>query len=83
MHFTGIYFRINTDFLQISLFYADFDGISEKSTFREISKNSRNSQKLVPVKISTIKVVKLNILNFVYDFRYNTCISTCKISFTT
>ena len=54
MHFAGIYFtRINTDFLQISLFYADFDRISEKSTFRGylISRNQQKFAKLA--KIST------------------------------
>ena len=51
-----IFSRINTDFLQISLFYADFDGISEKSTFRGylISRNQQKFAKLA--KISTIKV---------------------------
>ena len=49
-------FAINTDSLLISLFYADFDGISEKSTFRGCL-ISRNSRKLVPAKISTIKVI--------------------------
>ena len=39
--FRGYLFsRINTDLLQISLFYADFDGISEKSTkIRETLEN--------------------------------------------
>ena len=55
MHFAGIYFRkLILIFLQISLFYADFDGLSEKSTFRRYL-ISRNQQKLVPVKISTIR----------------------------
>ena len=65
--FAGIYFReskinafrgylfsrINTDFLQISLFHTDFDGISEKSTFRGylISRNQQKFAKLA--KIST------------------------------
>ena len=45
--------QINTEFLQISLFYADFDGISEKSTFRGylISRNQQKFEKLA--KIST------------------------------
>ena len=52
--FRGYLFsRINTDFPQISLFYADFDGISEKSTFRGylISLNQQQFAKLT--KIST------------------------------
>ena len=53
--FSGYLFsRINTVFfLQISLFYADFDGISEKSTFRGylISRNQQKFAKLA--KIST------------------------------
>ena len=52
--FRGYLFsRINTDFLQISLFYADFDGISEKYTFRGylISRNQQKFAKLA--KIST------------------------------
>ena len=52
--FRGYLFsRINTDLLQISLFYADFDGISEKSTFRGYL-ISRNQQKFAKLpKIST------------------------------
>ena len=53
-NFRGYLFsRINTDFLQFSLFYADFNGISEKSTFRGylISRNQRKFAKLA--KIST------------------------------
>ena len=47
--FRGYLFsRINTDFMQISLFYADFDGISEKSTFRGYL-ISRNQQKVMQV----------------------------------
>ena len=54
MHFAGIYFReLILIFLQISLFYAEFDGISEKSTFRGylISRNQQKFAKLA--KIST------------------------------
>ena len=52
--FCGYLFsRIKTDFLQISLFYADFDRISEKSTFRGylILRNQQKFAKLA--KIST------------------------------
>ena len=51
MHFAGIYFRELTDFLQISLFYADFDGISEKSTFHGylISQNQQKFAKLAEI----------------------------------
>ena len=57
--FCGYLFsRINTDFLQISLFYADFDAISEKPTFREYL-ISRNQQKFAKfVKISTRLVIR-------------------------
>ena len=50
--FAGIYFRelILIFFLQISLFYADFDGISEKSTFR----GYLISRKCVPAKICAL-----------------------------
>ena len=45
--FCGYLFsQINNDFLHISLFYADFDGISEKSTFCWYL-ISRNQQKFV------------------------------------
>ena len=56
MHFACIYFRELILILLISLFYADFDGISEKSTFRGylISRNQQKFAKLA--KISTIKV---------------------------
>ena len=48
-----LFSRITTDFLLISLFYADFDGISEKSTFRGYL-ISRNQQKFAKIaKIST------------------------------
>ena len=48
-----LFSRINTDFLLISFFYADFDGISEKSTFRVylLSRNQQIFAKLA--KIST------------------------------
>ena len=55
MHFAGMYFR---KLILISLFYTDFDGISEKYTFHWYL-ISRNQQKLVPAKISTIKVCVL------------------------
>ena len=50
-------------FLQISLFYADFDGISEKSTFRGylISLNHQKFAKLA--KISTIDVLRILVFN--------------------
>ena len=54
MHFAGNYFReLILIFLQISLFFDDFDGISEKSTFRGylISRNQQKFAKLA--KIST------------------------------
>ena len=50
--FRGYLFsRIYTDILQISLFYADFDGISEKSTFRGylISRNQQKFAKLAKI----------------------------------
>ena len=50
--FRGYLFsRINTDFLKISLFYVDFDGISEKSTFRGylISRNQQKFAKLAKI----------------------------------
>ena len=60
--FRGYLFsRINTDFLQISLFYADFDGISEKSTFCGylISRNQQKFAKLA--KISTAKICTIKV----------------------
>ena len=59
MHFAGIYIRelilFFAVFLLISLFYTDFDGISEKSTFCGylISQNQQKFAKLA--KISTRK----------------------------
>ena len=53
MHFAGIYFHeLLLFFLQISLFYADFDGISEKSIFRGylILRNQQKSKKLAKIR---------------------------------
>ena len=45
-NFQGYLFsQINTDFLLISLFYTDYDGISEKSTFHRYL-ISQNQQKI-------------------------------------
>ena len=48
-----LFSRINPDFLLISLFYANFDGISEKSTFRGylISRNQQKFAKLANISI--------------------------------
>ena len=56
MHFAGIYFReLILIFVLISLFYADFGGISEKSTFGGYL-ISRNQQKFVFEMMSSFSI---------------------------
>ena len=58
-----LFSQINTEFLQISLFYADFNGISEKTTFHGYV-ISRNLPKFA--KLSKISAIKIHIITQIF-----------------